>query len=205
MKIPAGSIAEMKGVPTSGGFSEHLKVFTVEVELLKKLVKSAWYDPAASEKKDQEKKIKEFKKLETIFEKEIADFSKEESDVPSDRINKRIVALTVFMYLFDTTLMLYKAVLKKNKVGLYSLFDSTRNSLYNILSKKYFKRPYVEVMRGYLETEPRLVACAELSEVELIAIHKAVEAYQPKLADLVDKKIGAKKKPSKKKSKKSKR
>lgn len=185
MKLPAGSVAELKGMTLTEGFPYYQKAFSAQVELFKKLAKSSWVDALPSEKEEQEKKIAGFKKLEKLLEKEVKALSKENFENPSAALDRRIGVATIFMYLFDKTIELHTAVLEKDKDGLYALFDTTRDSIHSLLEKDYFSRPHVEVVHDYIQFEPCLVACAELAEVELVAVQKAVALYHPKLADMV--------------------
>jgi hypothetical protein len=193
----------MRDMPAREGFANHVKMCTTEVEMLKKLARSARYPSTASEKKDQEKAIKAFKAKGSLMAKELTEFCKSDFESPDPSLNRKVIELTIFMYLYDKTLELHDAVLEKDKVGLFALFDSVRDAVQAILSDDYFELPQVETMRKYLDTEPRLVACADLAGVELMAIQDAVRAYQPKLADLVEKgMLGKEKKSSAKAPKK---
>jgi len=194
MQIPSGSLANVKSLVSSPDFPSHQRNFRAQVEIYKQLALSAWNESIPEEKKKQKNNITEFKELEHILQNELLDFSKEDFTKPDKRIYDRVGTIAIFMYLFDKCIELDAAVAKKNKVGLYSLFDTTRKSVYKLLSEDYFKKPYVEILGQYLLDEPLLVACAELAEVDLVAIHEAVPLYQPKLSGIITSMIKAQEK-----------
>ncbi len=185
MKLPYGTAGKLSSKFPAEAFPEHAKNFAEQVQLYKALAKSSWNEPSPEQKAKMEEAIARFKELGKRLEQEIADFADEDFSKPDERLDDRVASLALFMYLFDKTLELHDAVMKKGKIGLNALFDSTRNSMYSLLSGGFFVRSFLDDVKDYLADEPLFVACAELAEVELLPLDMAVAAYQPKLKEKV--------------------
>ncbi len=185
MKLPYGSAGKLSSQFPSEGFPEHAKNFAEQVQLYKALAMSSWTDASPDERAKMESAISRFKELKKRLDSEVKDFATEDFSSDESRVDERVASITLFMYLYDKTLELHEAVMKKSKVGLNALFDTTRNSIYSLLSSGFFVRPFDDDVKDYLTDEPLLVACSELADVELVPLDKAVASYQPKLKELV--------------------
>jgi hypothetical protein len=181
----SGSLGALKLAHAGSRLQLRAAESAARATLFKRLAMSAWNDALPSEKERQAGNLARFMELERRLAGELADFSDEDFRNPGAAFDQRVAALAVFMYLFDKTMELHEAVLRKNKVGLYSLFDSARNSVFRLLSGGYFSRPPAEAMRDYLRDEPLLIACADLAGVELVPVQDAVVLYQPVLKERV--------------------
>ena len=210
MKIPAGSLSSGKSNLSNTSFMARAENFRSQVELYKQL---ALNSPMEVPKKDQDEHKKDLdflrKELGKILDEEILDFSNEDFQNPDQYFYQRVAALTTFMYLFDKLLELGEAVNRKKTVGIYSIYDEVMAGLFGLLSVHFFVRPLNEVIRDYLEVEPILVACAELTERDLEPIQDAGDLYEKKLTERVEKIIepakASKKKSSKKETRKTKK
>jgi hypothetical protein len=198
MALPAGSSGKARSALASSDFPDIARHFSAQVSLYKQLAMSAWNDALSKEKAAQENEMAAFSALDRILEAELRGLSKADFTKPGAETYDKVAALAVFMYLLDKAREMHRAVLAKNKIGLYSLFGSARKSIHKQLSGDYFRKPLVDIVKAYMLDEPLYVACAELAGVELVAIQDMVPLYQPKVADRVTA-IMEGKKPSKKK------
>ncbi len=185
MKLPYGTAGKLSAKFPAEGFPEHARNFAEQVQLYKALAMSGWNDASPDQNAKMEAAIARFKELKKRLDDEVEDFASEDFSKPGERLDNRIASITMFMYLFDKTIELHEAVMKKGKAGLYALFDSTRNSIYSLLSSGFFMRAFTDDVGDYIADEPLLVACADLAEVDLLPLHEAITSYQPKLEALV--------------------
>ncbi len=198
MKIPAGSFSSGKSNLSDTSFIARAENFRSQVELYKQLAQNSKLQVPKDGQDEHKKDLKFLRdELPKIFNAELDDFSRENFDEPDQYFYQRVAALTTYMYLYDKLLELGEAVHEKKTVGIYSIYDEVMAGLFGLMSVNFFTRPLNEVIRDYLEIEPIIVACAELTDIELEPIQSVVELYREKLSD----KVGAILEPETKKSK----
>jgi hypothetical protein len=186
MKIPAGSLSSGKSALSDTSFVASAENFRAQVELYKQLASSSKLE-VPQDDRDEHKKDLQFleDELSLILKKELDDFSNEKFKEPDQYFYQRVASLSTYMYLLDKLLELGNAVDSKKTVGIYSLYDELATRLFALMSTRFFLRPLNEALRDYLEIEPLLVACAELTDVDLEPIQGVVELYRAKLTEKV--------------------
>jgi hypothetical protein len=156
--------------------------FESQVRLFKQLAQSAWVPPASGKRDADAKSMARFRGLEGMIARSAASIQAGDADTPARQ--ERMASLAICMYLFDKTCELHGAVAKQDRVGLYSLFDSLRDSVYQLISERS-SGPLADVVASYLEHEPRLAACADLAGVGVVSVQEATALYEPKVKRLM--------------------
>jgi hypothetical protein len=164
----------------SSAFPYRQRDFEAQVELFKGLARSAWIAPPDDEADKQAMNIRRFRELSKAIADSLSALQKQGMAKPSPEMQDRMASLAICMYLFDIIGQIHEAVVAKNKSGLYSLYDSVRNSAYGMISA-HKSASLPDIVKGYMEHEPRIAALAELCDVELIPLKDAVALYEPKL------------------------
>ncbi|MFH0884254.1 MAG: hypothetical protein V1861_00925 [Candidatus Micrarchaeota archaeon] len=174
--IPTGSIP-----PTDPNFAGYAIEFRNQVQFFEELARSSWVDPASDERSDQAMRMKELESLNSVLANALDEFTYEDFKSPKPGFAGGLVKLALFMYFMDKTKELHNASIRINKDGMYALFEVLWDWVYQMLSNNYFQRSADDIIRDYLLNEAQFVAASELCSVELLPIHDAASAYQPRV------------------------
>lgn len=174
--IPTGSIP-----PTDPNFPGYAIEFRHQVQFFTELARSSWVDPASDERALQDGRMKNLESLNSVLADAIDEFTYEDFKSPKPGFAGGLVKLALFMYFMDKAREFHYASTRINKDGMYALFEVVWDWTYQTLSNNFFQRSADDIIRDYLLNEAQFVAASELASVELLPIHEAAAAYQPRI------------------------
>lgn len=181
MKIPTGSVPA-----NDPNFAGYAIEFRNQVEFLKKTAKLSWDDSSAATKDAEEYQTGLFREINEPFEAFLEALSFRDFKKPDAALLSDLTKAAVFIYLFQKVNEMHEACQRINKDGLYALFGTVRSWTYRFLGSGLLTRPYDMSIKEYLSVESFFVACAEMTDVEMIPIHEAASQYQDKVFKRLD-------------------
>jgi hypothetical protein len=174
--IPTGSI------PSSDpNFPGYAIEFRYQVQFFEELARSSWVDPASDERALQDGRMRNLESLNSVLTDALDEFTYEDFKSPKPGFAGGLVKLALFMYFMDKAREFHYASIRINKDGMYALFEVVWDWTYQTLSNNFFQRSADDIIRDYLLNEAQFVAASELASVELLPIHEAAAAYQPRI------------------------
>lgn len=181
MKIPTGSVPAND--PNFAGFSIE---FRNKVEFLKKTAMLSWDDSSADTKDAEEYQASLFREINESLEAFLEALTFRDFKKPDAALSSDLSKAAIFIYLFQKVNEMGEACQEINKDGLYALFGTVRSWTYRFLTSGFLIRPLDISIKEYLFVESFFVACAEMTDVELIPIHEAASRYQKNVFDRLD-------------------
>jgi hypothetical protein len=133
--------------------------------------------------KADDKKYKGLKEAEKLLKKQIKGLPKDPSKISDLDAGRLALAL----FLLERTNKIHDVAMKKNSLGLYSLYGSLRNMVVSTLDGDYYSLSHSDFIAAYLSVEPLLSACVELCGLAQVDIQTAMKIYKHRLAEEIDK------------------
>jgi len=97
----------------------------------------------------------------------------------------KIMRISLALYLLDKMDEISRSVASDRGFNMTVLFSTARAAVGRLLDSKYFDKGRSEIINGYLEAEPSLLAIAAVCKVQTLDLYDAVRIYKRNVADML--------------------
>lgn len=103
-----------------------------------------------------------------------------------EELNMRLMRISLALYFLDKLDEYSEAVRKRGGMQITSLFTVMRVRIERLLDEDYFSKTSREILGGFLDAQPSLLALSKVTPVKIHEPFDAVNLYHPKVCDMID-------------------